>query len=197
MNRGTWLFVAVVSPAWLFGGCSKHYNLDNPADRIAVGKRYVADRKCGSCHQSSTKSDGILSGQSSPRPGTTAYGDNLTPDVATGLGAWADIEIVRAMRNGVDHDEMVLCPTMPRYDGSDGTTPVMTDLEADLIVDYLRSLPAVSRAIPASVCPPIEPAQPADLAVVNVPLDLAGIDAAVDLGVPDLAPSADLETLGD
>lgn len=188
MNRGTWLFIAVVAPAWLLAGC-KHYDLDNPKDRIAVGERYVADRKCGSCHQSPTKSDGILSGQTSPRPGTMAYGDNLTPDVATGLGGWADIEIVRALRNGVDHDQMILCPTMPRYDGSDGNTPAMSDLEADLIVEYLRSLPAVSRAIPLSVCPPIEPAQPADLAVVVVPLDLAGIDASVDLGVSDLAES--------
>ncbi len=96
-----------------------------------------------------------------------AYGDNLTPDVATGLGAWADIEIVRAMRNGVDHANMVLCPTMPRYDGSDGTVPAMTDLEADLIVDYLRSLPAVSRTIPVSVCPPIEPPVPPDSAAAR------------------------------
>ena len=186
MNRGTWLFVAVVSPAWLLGAGCKHYNLDNPQDRIAVGKRYVADRKCGSCHQSSTKSDGVLSGQSTPRPGTMAYGDNLTPDVTTGLGAWADIEIVRAMRNGVDRADMILCPTMPRYDGSDGTVTAMTDLEADLIVDYLRSLPAVSRTVPTSVCPPIEPPVPPDLAMPDTPIDAAVMDASVgDLAITD------------
>lgn len=172
MKRGTRLFVAVVSTAWLLAGC-KHYDLDKPSDRIAAGKRYVADRKCGSCHQSPSSADGILSGQTSPRPGTMAYGDNLTPDVTTGLGGWADIEIVRAMRAGVDHAQMVLCPAMPRYDGSDGQIAAMSDLEADLIVDYLRSLPAVARTIPPSVCPPIEPPAPPDLSVSNQPLDLS------------------------
>jgi hypothetical protein len=184
MKRGTRLFVAVVSSAWLLGGC-KHYDLDKPSDRIAAGKRYVADRKCGSCHQSPSSADGILSGQTSPRPGTMAYGDNLTPDVTTGLGAWADIEIVRAMRAGVDHAQMVLCPTMPRYDGSDAKIAAMTDLEADLIVDYLRSLPAVSRTIPPSVCPPIEPPAPPDLSVVNQPLDLS---LTGDLSISDGSP---------
>ena len=172
MNRGTWLLAAVVSSAWL-SGC-KHYDLASSSDQIAAGKRYVAQRKCGGCHQSPSKADGILSGQTSPQPETMAYGDNLTPDVATGLGAWADIEIVRAMRTGVDHDQMELCPTMPRYDGSDTAVPAMTDLEADLIVAYLRSLPAVTRAIPASVCPPIEPPTPPDLsATAASPPDLS------------------------
>lgn len=178
MNRGTWLLAAVVSSAWL-SGC-KHYDLGRTSDQIAAGKRYVAQRKCGGCHQSPNQADGILSGQTSPQPATMAYGDNLTPDVATGLGAWADIEIVRAMRSGVDHAQLALCPTMPRYDGSDSTVPAMTDLEADLIVAYLRSLPPVTRAIPASVCPPIEPPTPPDLsATASTPPDL-GLGADVD-----------------
>jgi hypothetical protein len=179
MNRGTWLLAAVVSSAWLLG--CKHYDLDNPKDQIAVGKRYVAERKCAACHQSSDAADGILSGQSSPQPGTMAYGSNLTPDVTTGLGAWADIEIVRALRAGVDNRQMVLCPTMPRFDGSDAFEPAMTDLEANLIVTYLRSLPAVTRTIPQSVCPPIEPPTPPDLsATASSPPDLGSGMSSVD-----------------
>jgi hypothetical protein len=146
----------------LAAGC-KHYDLSSNKDQIAIGKRYVAERGCADCHQSADKSAGILSGQTTPQPGTMAYGSNLTPDVATGLGGWADIEIVRAMRDGVDKEQMPLCPTMPRFDGSLGGIPAMTDLEANAIVAYLRSLPAVSSAIPKSVCPPIKPPELPDM----------------------------------
>ena len=148
-------------------GCGKDsYDLDG-GDELIVGKDFVQQRGCPTCHQSSNAADGVLSGQTTAVPNSTAYGSNLTPDVATGLGAWADIEIVRAMRAGVDNQQMPLCPAMP-------TAPDMTDLEANAIVAYLRSLPPVARAIPASMCPPIKPAPGADMAVsASGPADMA------------------------
>lgn len=150
--------------AALLAGCAD----DDP---IADGKQFVKQRGCPDCHQSPNPADGVLSGQTTPQKNTMAYGANLTPDVMTGLGAWADIEIVRAMRYGIDNQQMPLCPPMPRFDGTDPTQAAMTDLEAYDIVAYLRSLPAVSRVIPDSVCDTVDIDQgnplPADLAVAG------------------------------
>jgi hypothetical protein len=174
MREMRWLWIVAI-----VAGCSGTYDLDG-GDQIAVGEQFVAQRGCAKCHQSPNAADGILSGQTTPVPTTMAFGSNLTPDHATGIGDWADIEIVRAMRSGVDHQQQPLCPAMPHYDGTDATPAYhepMTDLEANAIVAYLRSLPPVTRldgGIPASMCPPIKP-PPQDSGV------------AVDLAVPDLA----------
>jgi hypothetical protein len=180
-----WMAAAAVAA----GACGQSsYDLDG-GDLVTVGKRFVDQRGCAACHQSPSGADGVLSGQSMPRPGTMAYGSNLTPDPMTGIGSWADIEIVRAMRYGIDDQELPLCPTMTHYDGTDPSQPFMTDLEAGAIVAYLRSLPAVARPdIPPSYCPPLK-TPPGDMAMP------ATDDAAappVDLATPpDLAPLAD------
>jgi len=122
-----------------------------------IGMEFVQKRGCPTCHQSSGATDGTLSGNSTPVSMTMAYPGNLTPDVETGLGGWADIEIIRAMRAGVDNEQARLCPTMPRFDGTDPSQPAMTDVEANAIVAYLRALPAVKREIPESTCAGIKP----------------------------------------
>ena len=64
---------------------------------------------------------------------------NLTADVATGIGAWSDGEIVRAMREGIGRDGRVLFPMMP-YPAYAET---LSDDDALAIVAYLRTLPAI------------------------------------------------------
>ena len=76
----------------------------------------------------------------------------------TGIGGWADEQIIRAFRYGIDTDNAELCPAMPRY-------PTIGDVEARAIVAYLRSLPAVERAIPDSMCPPVKPTPGPDMAM--------------------------------
>lgn len=116
-----------------------------------LGRYFVGQRNCASCHDDG---HGTLAGSATPVPGTATYGSNLTPDPATGLGDWADVEILRAIRSGVDEDLQLLCPSMPHLGD-------MGDLEARSIIAYLRSLPAVARPdLPASRCPPIKPPMP-------------------------------------
>jgi hypothetical protein len=123
-----------------------------------IGLEFATQRGCATCHQSSRDSDGILSGQTTPAPMTAhVFPGNLSNDIMSGLGGWADIEIVRAMRYGVDNASQPLCPPMPHFDGSDPKQPAMTDVEANAIVAYLRALPPVARAIPPSLCPPLKP----------------------------------------
>ncbi|MDB5216092.1 MAG: hypothetical protein JWO86_4019 [Myxococcaceae bacterium] len=61
---------------------------------------------------------------------------NITPDKETGIGAWTDGEVVRAMREGVGKDGRALFPQMPY------TTYARTlsDADALAIVAYLRTL---------------------------------------------------------
>jgi hypothetical protein len=128
------------------------------SDDVALGQGYVKDRQCASCHQSASPADGVLSGLAAGLPGTQVYPANLTPDIATGLGRWADIQIVRAMRYGVDDEQEPLCPPMPRFSEKTKYGDPMFDAEAYAIVAYLRSLKAVSRPdLPDSVCPPLKP----------------------------------------
>ena len=129
----------------------------NPDGGEALGAAFVAHRGCPACHQSAEARFGTLSGQDAPQPNTSAFGANLTPDRETGIGGWADVEIIRALRSAVDDQGEPLCPPMPAH-------AEMSDLEARAIVAYLRSLPPVAHAIPASKCPPIKPRPPADMA---------------------------------
>ncbi len=150
--------------------------------QATIGLEFVQQRGCPMCHAPADDSAGTMAGRSTPLTGTGAYPANLTTDIATGLGGWADIEIVRAMRYGIDKRQAPLCPPMPHFDGSDPTQPAMTDVEADAIVAYLRSLPPVARAIPGSMCPPLKPPPPVDMAMVP-PADLAA--SPVDLAEHD------------
>lgn len=126
---------------------------DAPAADAAApmpGQAMVMMFGCLNCHQSTNTADGTLSGQTTPRPMTTSYGSNLTPDMATGLGSWTEEQMIRAIREGQDESGRMLCRVMPRYGGAPANMTVET---ARMIAQYLRSLPAVSRTIPASTCP--------------------------------------------
>jgi hypothetical protein len=109
-----WIWSAALAGACASCGATE-YDLD-AGDQSALGAAFVAERNCASCHQSPDAD--VLSGGSAPVAGTRAFAPNLTPDHATGVGDWADIQIVRAIRAGVDNESVELCAAMPRYDGS-------------------------------------------------------------------------------
>ena len=100
---------------------------------------------CGHCHAADPRnSDGPLSGGmafSNWRLGTVRA-SNLTPDSATGIGAWTDAELVRALRAGEDRDGDVLAPVMP-YEWFHG----MSDRDAFAVARYLKSRSAVTNAV--------------------------------------------------
>jgi mono/diheme cytochrome c family protein len=67
---------------------------------------------------------------------------NLTPDDETGLGAWSDAEIARAIREGIDKDGtgLVIMPASGFHR--------MSDADIAAVVGYLRSLEPVHNEIP-------------------------------------------------
>jgi mono/diheme cytochrome c family protein len=65
---------------------------------------------------------------------------NITPDIETGLGAWNDGEIIRAVREGVDRHGQGLFPIMPYFIYRN-----VSDEDMEAVVAYLRSIePVVS-----------------------------------------------------
>lgn len=147
------VLIAAVATASCFvpaiAACSSD---DGPKDPVARGQQSVVSRDCGSCHTPAGSSD-LFSGQETPQPNSQAYPANLTPDPDTGIGGWTDDQIVKAILTGVDDEEAPLCPPMPHFQAES-----MTEAEARDIAAYLRTLPAVSHAVPESSCPPLKPA---------------------------------------
>ena len=127
-------------------------------ERLERG-RYVATvvSGCVYCHaELDWNSPGFL-----PRPGTEGSGrswaeeglpwitaPNVTPDPETGAGAWTDDMLARAIREGISHDGRALFPLMPYQQFRH-----MSDEDLASVVVYLRSLPAVRKALPPSQVP--------------------------------------------
>jgi mono/diheme cytochrome c family protein len=119
------------------------------AAAIAAGQALTTSftPNCNACHGTDFSGGMQITGATSK---------NLTPD-PTGLGCWTDSQIVTAILNGTTPDGTTLC-VMPKW-----STKGMTPDQAEEIVHYLRSLPAVSKVVPASGC--------------EIPADAGGGDA--------------------
>ena len=75
----------------------------------------------------------------------TAYAPNITPDHETGIGAWSDEEIIRAIREGVRPDGTVIGPPMPIR-----VYREISDTDVRAIVAYLRTVAPVLNSVPRS-----------------------------------------------
>lgn len=124
-------------------------------DTIARG-RYLAEHvaACSACHTDRSPTDHAV--ETGPRwagglhfheemqgvPGTVVS-TNLTADAATGLGAWSDVEILRAVREGRSKDGRALVPIMPYRNYRH-----MSDRDGAALVAYLRTLAGQPRHRP-------------------------------------------------
>lgn len=74
---------------------------------------------------------------------------NITPDRKTGIGAWSDDAIARAIREGVSQDGKALSGEMPsKY------YRALSDEDLASIIVYLRSIPAIKNRLPRTQLPP-------------------------------------------
>jgi nicotinate dehydrogenase subunit B len=81
-------------------------------ETIARGKLLAALGDCAVCH---TGASGVVNagGRAIETPFGIIYSTNITPDVATGIGAWSYPAFERAMREGIDRDGRHLYPAFP------------------------------------------------------------------------------------
>jgi len=127
---------------------------------IEHGKYMVDLLGCANCH-----TDGALIGEpdlnrvlagshigiaySNPlaeaHPGIV-YPANLTPDPESGMGKWSDDEIIRMIRSGVDRHGKHQLSVMPWP-----AYARVSDVDAQAIVAYLRSLTPVKHHVPGKV----------------------------------------------
>jgi len=76
-------------------------------------------------------------------PGLGVFvGPNLTPDKETGLGNWTDAQVIAALQTGARPDGRMLAPIMPYHAFAN-----LTPQDAQAIVAFLRSVPAVSHKV--------------------------------------------------
>jgi hypothetical protein len=161
-------------------------SLVDGGDLVARGRDSMMRRGCPACHD---PGDNSLSGRTVPIEGTASYGANLTPDEETGLGGWSDAQIVTALRTGLDDEWVPLCPPMPRF-------PV-GDEEATAIVAFLRSLPPVHKAIPASTCAPDVMTDPDDGGTILGDPGDAAVVGSIDASSPPLDASVAIDAAMD
>jgi len=101
---------------------------------IARGAYLARAGDCIACH-SARGGAAYAGGRAIDTPFGRLYGPNLTPDAATGLGAWSADDFWHALHNGIGRDGRLLYPAFPytHY------TKVTRD-DADALFAFLRSL---------------------------------------------------------
>ena len=109
---------------------------------IERGRVLAAAGDCIVCH---TAPGGVpnAGGRAMETPFGTVVTTNLTPDVATGIGAWSFSAFQRAMREGVSRDGRHLYPAFPYTAFTKTSDDDLTALYA-----YLMVQPAVSSSVP-------------------------------------------------
>ena len=100
--------------------------------------RYLATAgDCISCH-TRPKGAPFAGGLPLSTPFGVIYSANITPDLATGIGAWSEQQFARALHEGIAADGRRLYPAFPYT-----AYTKVTDQDVHAIYVYLRSLKAV------------------------------------------------------
>jgi mono/diheme cytochrome c family protein len=92
-----------------------------------------------------------LDGTAFAGPWGVSYPANLTPDSATGIGAWTEEVFVKTLRTGKhlgQENGREILPPMPWPNIAQ-----MTDDDLSALFAYLRSIPPVSNRVPAPLPP--------------------------------------------
>ena len=112
------------------------------AATIEKGRVLAAAGDCIVCH---TAPGGVANagGRAMDTPFGTVISTNLTPDAATGIGAWSFSAFQRAMREGVSRDGKHLYPAFPYT-----AFTQMTDDDLTALYAYLMAQPAVVSPVP-------------------------------------------------
>ena len=112
------------------------------AEVLERGRLLAAAGNCITCHTASG-GQAYAGGRPMATPFGTVYATNLTPDVATGIGAWSFSAFQRAMREGISRDGHRLYPAFPYT-----AFTRMPDDDLMALYAWLMSRPAVSAESP-------------------------------------------------
>ncbi|MSV30001.1 MAG: cytochrome c [Bryobacterales bacterium] len=152
LAAGGYAFMSLKKPA---SAPPAAITIESSEARVAQG-RYIFEilSDCGGCHSmrdfsrfggpvvAGHKAEGTIFPREFGLPGDVSA-PNITPDRETGIGAWSDGEIVRAIREGIGRDGHALFPMMPY-----SAYRSMSDEDVYSLVAYLRTLPPVKNRLP-------------------------------------------------
>ena len=142
--------VVMLTAALVTVGCAVVRPL--PERQTVERGRYLVEGlgACGNCHtpkgpQGEVPGKHLAGGFEIAEDFGVAVSSNITPDRATGIGAWSDEEMIRAIREGRGRDGRLLGPPMPFF-----WYAWLTETDVTAIVAYLRTVPAVANVVPRS-----------------------------------------------
>jgi mono/diheme cytochrome c family protein len=109
-------------------------------DLVARGEYLVRAGSCLGCH---TDAGGAAyaGGRAIETPFGIVHAPNLTPDAATGLGAWSSDDFWRALHNGRAREGRLLYPAFPYPNYTR-----LTRADAEAMFAYLKSLAPIAKA---------------------------------------------------
>ena len=102
---------------------------------IARGAYLARAGDCMACHTARGGAP-YAGGRALETPFGTLYAPNITPDRATGIGAWSADDFWRALHNGKSKDGRLLYPAFPYTNYTK-----VSRADSDALFAYLRSLP--------------------------------------------------------
>lgn len=112
----------------------------NLADQQSRGAYLVRAGNCAGCH-TARGGQPYAGGRELPTPFGTFVTPNITPDRATGIGAWTSQDFWRAMHHGKGRDGKLLYPAFPYTEYTK-----VTHEDANAILAYLQTFPPVAHA---------------------------------------------------
>ena len=137
------LLIVAVLLAW---PRAQHVPASSPAawaatpDNIARGAYLARAGDCIACH-TARGAAAYAGGRALDTPFGRFYGPNLTPDSATGIGAWSADDFWNALHNGIAPSGRLLYPAFPYTN-----TTKVTRADSDALYAYLRSVPPQRQA---------------------------------------------------
>lgn len=114
---------------------------------VASGARIVALGDCIVCHTAPGGAD-YAGGLLLKTPFGVIYTANITPDRATGIGAWSLEAFRRALRQGISRDRHLLYPAFPYIHYTKGTDDDIKAAYAFLMTRPAASAPAKTNDLP-------------------------------------------------
>jgi mono/diheme cytochrome c family protein len=135
------LLFAVALVAWMIGAPIARAQDEQSFEKIERGRYLAVLGDCVACH---TAPDGkpFAGGLGLETPFGALVGPNITPDLATGIGAWSEADFWRTMHEGIGKNGVRLYPAMP-YPAY--TKVTREDVSA--IWAYLRTLEPIRNEI--------------------------------------------------
>lgn len=136
-------FWAITKPNPLTAAALPQHQVD-----VANGQVLYTAAGCHSCHLPGPELSGSVDaavpagGVPLKTPIGILYPANLTPDEATGLGTWSDVDFVNAVQRGLGKSQGHLIPAFPYTSYAKMKVEDVLDIKA-----YLDTLPAINNAV--------------------------------------------------